>query len=130
MSHLKQGELKTFLRKGLFLLMEPHLCLRSKSSLCRRGEFCLLECVVSIPEFLILKRDVRVQEYERIILHLKEIVDVVFFLKARNYSKCSWDAAILFKRKNKILANAANLGAELNEVRLKRQKGLNERFIF
>lgn len=63
-------------------------------------------------------------------MHLKEIVDVTLFLKARNYSKCSGDVAILLKRENKILPNSANIGAELNEVRLKALKGLNERFIF
>lgn len=40
------------------------------------------------------------------------------------------DVAIMLRGENKTLANYAFLGAELNEVQLNREKGLNARNVF
>ena len=40
------------------------------------------------------------------------------------------DLAIVLRRENEALANSAFLGAELNEVQLRREKGPNARNVF
>lgn len=40
------------------------------------------------------------------------------------------DVAIMLRKENKALANSVFLGAELNEVQLKIEKGLNARNVF